>query len=44
MVDGMYDVRMRREKGIGFNFLQGERDGFLAKGTAYLLESIELRR
>ena len=44
MVDGMYDVRMRREKGIGFNFLQGERDGFLTKRTAYLLESIELRR
>ena len=44
MVDGMYDVRMRREKGIGFNFFQGERDRFLAKGTAYLLESIKLRR
>lgn len=42
VVDGMYDIRMGREEGIGFHFFQGERDGFLAEGTAYLLQSVEL--
>lgn len=42
MVDGMYDIRMGGEKGVGLYFFQGERDGFLAEGTAYLLQSVEL--
>lgn len=42
VVDGMDDVRMGREEGVGFHFFQGERDGFLAKGTADLLQSVEL--
>lgn len=38
----MYDIRMGREEGVGFDFLQGERDGLLAEGTAYFLQSVEL--
>lgn len=38
----MYDVRMGGEEGVRFDFLQGERDGFLAERTAYFLQSVEL--
>lgn len=42
VVDGMYDVRMGREEGIGFHFFQSEGDGFLAKRTAYFLQGVEV--
>ncbi len=38
----MDDVRMRGKERVGFNFFEGERDGFLAKGTADLLERVKL--
>ena len=38
----MYDIRMRREEGVGLHFFQSERDRFLAEGTAYFLQSVEL--
>ena len=38
----MYDIRMGREEGVGFYFFQGERDGLLAEGTPYFLQSVEL--
>lgn len=33
---------MRAEKSVCFDLFQGERDGFLAKRAADLLESVEL--
>jgi hypothetical protein len=42
VVDGMDDVRVRREEGVCFDFFEGERDGFLAEGTSYLLERKQL--
>ena len=43
MVDGGDDVGMWRKEGIGFCFFESEGDGFLAKGAADLLESVEFR-
>lgn len=43
MVDGVDDVRVRGEKGVGFDFFEGEGDGFLAEGAADLLQGVELR-
>lgn len=40
MVDGGYDVGVRREQGIGFYFFEGLGDGFLAKRAADLLEGV----
>ena len=41
MVDGVDDVRMWGEEGVGFDFLEGEGDRFAAEGAADLLESVE---
>lgn len=43
MVDGVDDVRMWGEEGVGLCFLEGEGDGLLTKGAADLLEGVELR-
>ena len=42
IVDGMDDIRVRGEEGVGFYFFEGEGDGFLAEGTADLFEGEEL--
>lgn len=42
MVDGVDDVRMRGEEGVGFCFFQSEGDGLLAEGTADLFQGVEL--
>lgn len=38
----MDDVRMRGEESVSFDFFEGERDGFLAKGAADLFEGVKL--
>lgn len=43
IVDGGDDVRVRCEESIRFDFLQGLRDGFLAKRTADFFQRVELR-
>ena len=43
VVDGGDDVRVRGEEGVGFYFLEGEGDGFLAEGAADFLEGVEVR-
>lgn len=43
MVDGMDDMRVWGEEGVGFCFLESEGDGLLTKGAADLLEGVELR-
>lgn len=43
MIDGMYDIGMRGEEGVSFNFFEGERDGLLAERAADLFESVESR-
>lgn len=34
-------IGVRSEEGVGFDFLEGLRDGFLSKGTSDLFESVE---
>ena len=41
VVDGVDDVGVRGEEGVGFDLLEGERDGFLAEGAADLLQGVE---
>ena len=43
MVDGVDDVRVRGEEGVGFDLLEGEGDGFLAEGAADLFQGVEGR-
>lgn len=43
MIDGVDDVWMWGEEGVGFCFFEGEGDGFLAEGAADLFEGVELR-
>ncbi|KAL8962521.1 MAG: hypothetical protein Q9193_001075, partial [Seirophora villosa] len=43
VVDGVDDVRVRGEEGVGFDFFEGEGNGFLAEGTADLFQGVELR-
>lgn len=38
----MDDVAVGREQAVCFDFLEGERDGFLTERTSYLLERKEL--
>ena len=42
IIDGRDDVRVRIKERVSFYFLEGEGDGFLAEGAAYLLEGEEL--
>lgn len=41
MVDGVDDVGVGGEEGIGLYFFEGEGDRFLAEGAAYLLQGIK---
>lgn len=43
MVDGVDDVGVRREEGVGFDLLEGEGDGFLTEGAADLFQGVEGR-
>ena len=42
MVDGVDDVRVWSEEGVGFYFLEGEGDGLLAEGAADFFEGVEI--
>lgn len=42
MIDTVDDIRVGREQGVGFDFFEGEGDGFLAKRTADLFQGVEL--
>jgi hypothetical protein len=43
MVDSVDDVGVWRKEGIGFDFFEGLRDGFLAERTSDFLERVESR-
>ena len=43
VVDGVDDVGMGSEEGVGFHLFESKRNGFLTEGTADLFERIELR-
>lgn len=43
MFEGLDDVLMGGEQRIGLDLFEGLRDGFLAKGTADLLQGVEVR-
>lgn len=42
MVDGVDDVRVRGEESVGFDFFEGEGDGFLAEGAADFFQGVEV--
>ena len=42
VVDGVYDVGVGGEKGVGLYFFEGEGDRFLTEGAADLFEGVEL--
>lgn len=44
VVDAVDDVGVRAEEAVGFDFFEGERDGFLAEGAADLFEGEEFLR
>lgn len=41
VVDCVDDVRVRVEERVGFDFFEGEGDGFAAEGAADLFEGVE---
>ena len=41
MVDGVDYVGVGSEEGVGFDFFEGEGDGFAAEGAADFFEGIE---
>lgn len=43
MVDGVNNVGVRGEEGVGFDLLEGEGDGFLPEGAADLFQGVEGR-
>ena len=42
VINGVDDIGVRREEGVGLDFAESEGDGFLTKGAANLFEGVEV--